>query len=223
MNDKEIGDISSFIKRYWVHFVYVNIIVLVVCFIHRFKKATSSYGCIVYHGKILREALLKGEVSLLNDYVKEVRIVKSCINPGVMPILNLNYFSHWSLLVKSERDQMYILSPSSKCNIDVYAIKPKHLHNGGKYVYIKGHGIRKYVICDPPYIPDYKVTVNDFIRQMHEANRKTKYMLFSHNCHYITKYTLSYFASKMEFPTTDEIKTFMEGVNDILFGENIWN
>ena len=130
------------------------------------------------------------DIKGLNDNIINVYAVVSTINGIVSPLPITHEFSHWMVLVETDKNKYYLLSTSPKECIEIIGASYDEFvkcvmydYNNAKHFYAK---INKYKV------KNVKISVIDYCNKVLKYYISMgKYTLFNNNCHRMTEYGLT--------------------------------
>lgn len=184
--------------------------------------------CIPVDSLIYRDDIEDKE---LNEIVSGMYVVKTGIYYSITQSFGKKYFCHWSLLIvtKGEKGRgggnMFIISPTGHGSVNIHKVLKEYIYRDGRYTFIKGGSLGKYILCSKRIDLNYDVTVKEVIDEMKKTNKNIKYLPFSMNCQYVVSYVLSlYVTDGMDgmdggkLPNVSSIESFKRVLNDFMFG-----
>ena len=200
-------------------FLYFIIILCIILYlIIMIKEECIPINSIIYRDTNIQQGVLTGINNHLVENVKELYIVKTGIYYSVIPSFGKNYFCHWSILVKTFKNHMFIISPTGHGSVNVHEVLNEYIYKENGYTFIRGGSLGKHILFDnQKYKPLFEITVNDILNDMLEVNKIIKYLTFSMNCQFVVSYVLSLY-TKVDVPKISSIESFKRIVNDFMFG-----
>ena len=172
--------------------------------------------CIPSNSIIYRDVDLQNN-DVLNEKVSGLYIVKTGIYYSITPSFGKKYFCHWSLMTKTDKGNMFVISPTGHGSVNIHKVLKEYIYKERGYKFIRGGTLGKHIIFSKKIVPRYVVSVNDVINDMMKINKNIKYLPFSMNCQYVVSYVLeTYIDGKI--PKLSSIDSMKRIMNDLIFG-----
>lgn len=200
----------------FTYFLLVLCIILILLICIQYERIPMH--SIIFHDKNIQYGLLTGVNNCLNEYVKNIQIIKTSINM-LLYKFSKNYFCHWAILVTTVKNNMCMISPTGNGGVDVHEVLHEYIHYKDNHKFLKGGSLGKYYIYPKKYIPKYLITVNDIVLNLFKANSTIDYMMFTMNCQYIISYTLSLFVDGINIPNISPLTSFVRVCKDFMFSD----
>lgn len=212
-----LGILSNILfGRGFLYFIIILCIILYLVMI--IKEECIPTNSIIYRDANTQKGVLTGINNHLVENVKELYIVKTGIYYSVLPSFGKNYFCHWSILVKTYENNMFIISPTGHGSINVHEVLNEYIYEENGYTFIRGGSLGKHILFNnQKYKPLFEITVNDVLKDMLEVNKAIKYLTFSMNCQFVVSYVLSLY-TKVNVPKISTVESFKRVFNDFMFG-----
>lgn len=210
----KLGILPSFYPGGLYFIIMLCVILYLVMLI---KEECIPINSIIYRDVNIQRGVLTGINNHLVKNVKELYIVKTGIYYSILPSFGKNYFCHWSILVKTYENYMFIISPTGHGSVNVHEVLNEYIYKENGYTFIRGGSVGKHIIFNQKYKPLFEITVNDIIKDMLEVNKTIKYLAFSMNCQFVVSYVLSLY-TKENVPKISTIESFKRVINDLMFG-----
>ena len=106
------------------------------------------------------------------------------------------YFSHWAIMIKTDKNNYFVYSSSQTGNMYVYYIRPNQFEKvGDKYVVRKHDRLKTCWIIRKVYEPKSKdIPIYKMLNFMVDYVANMKYKLFGDNCHHVVSNAIKRFS-----------------------------
>lgn len=154
----------------------------------------------------------------LNHIVTEMYIVRTYLLPSVLKQICTDMYSHWSIMVKTDNNKMFIFSSSRYPNLYIYEVFPNMIYKSKDGYYIKKSEMTPYYKITNMYNKFYRdVTAQEVMKYKMKLIRRYKYDMLQYNCQFVSLETLQHFCDiDMELVSnvsliSTSIKEFING------------
>lgn len=189
--------------------VYVVIIGIIVFLVARFDTSISSN--VIWFKS--RDATL-----YIDDEVDRLYVAKSSIKAMLLPITAEDYFSHWYVVALAKTRRVFSISIEAKGCISVTLYNRDNAIYHNDRIYLNDPNNGPSTVVPIRYTPYRRCTVRDIAFEMYNIYTKTKYMLMSVNCQFITMWTIAQFVRGVEVPSANSIEGFGRALKSLFAG-----
>lgn len=173
--------------------------------------------CIPTNSVIFRDDNIYNNIETLNEKIDEMYVAKTGIYYSITQTFGKKYFCHWSILAKTNKGNMFIISPTGHGSVNVHEVLKEYIYEANGYKFIRGGTLGKHIIFPKKIIPKFSINVNDVIYEMMKTNENIKYLPFSMNCQFVVSYVLGLYQNG-RIPKISTIDSMKRVINDLMFG-----
>ena len=189
--------------------VYVVIIGIIVLIIARFEASmTPNVIWFKSHDAIL----------YLDDVVDRIYVAKSSIKALLIPIIAEDYYAHWYAIILAKTRRVFSVSIESKGCVSVTMHDRNNAIFTNNRIYLNDPNNGPSTVVPIRYTPYRHCTVRDIAFEMYNIYTKTKYMMMSVNCQFITMWTIAQFVRGVDVPSANSIEGFGRAVKSLFGG-----
>lgn len=190
--------------------IMLIVLITIICF---------HYIRFVPHNDILFESL-NIDYGDLNHQVVGLYIIRTHLLSSKLKKLCTDWYSHWSLMVRTDNNKMFIFSSSRYPNLYIYEVFPEMIYKSDDGYYIKKSDITPYFKITNMYENFYKkCTAQDVMKYKMKIIRRYKYDMLQYNCQFICMETLRHFCNVDDEKLISNGTLISESIKEFLKGK----